>query len=445
MKHAAVVALIFVTSQAAAFENASFHLYTGASPLRKPSRYDALDSLEAQLGVAIPQRIAELDSSPKIYRTPQHPWLHRSWKLHSGMIGGRYLDNSFNALSGFRARHDYILKNPMSVIAADNGFFRGSSDARNTLSPAEKYDLLVGDLDSSLSRGMWRLGEEQLTRGGIADWMGLCDGSAGATAMTAEPVRNIVLKDARYGKDLKFFASDIKALASLLYSEFVVKVPIVGGRCDRENIGSIAPGVAPECESLNPAVWHRALVHLAGERGDVLFIDHTPSREVWNSPIIAYEFRYVSPVSGRETSKLQEALVPLAQVTNDSRRRLRNPETASLVGVSMTISIAGGNTSAVNGPQPAKAIRIHYRYDLEIDAEGTLVGGEWLSETHPDFMWALERGYEPRTIADDVIGVNEWSGSRVPENWLSAIRESSDKSQPLGAIIRQLIRLSAKP
>ena len=444
MKRIATLGLFLIASQASAFENWRNPPLPGVSLLRQPNRYDELSALEAQLGTKIPQQLAELDRAPKSFRTSQHPWAHRSWKLRSGMIGGRYLDESFNALEGFRARRNYILKTPMSKIAADNRFLRGPSRARDTLSPAEKYDLLVGDLDSSLSEGMWRVGEEQLKIGPISDWMGLCDGSAGATAMTPEPVRNVVLKDPRFGKDIKFFASDIKALASLLYSEFVVRAPIVGGRCDRDNIGGNRPGTAPECESLNPAAWHRALLHLAGVRGDVVFVDHTPSREVWNSPIIAYDFVYVNPISGRETSKLGDALVPLALVANDSRRLLRNPSAKSLVGVLMRLSIAGGSTSAVDGPQPAKAIHIKYSYDLEVDDEGQLVGGEWTSDTHPDFLWALERGYEPQTMADQVIGVREWNGSRIPENWLPAIHHSSDKHEPMGAIVRGLIRMSSK-
>jgi hypothetical protein len=47
-------------------------------------------------------------------------------------------------------------------------------------------------------------------------------------------------------------------------------------------------------------------------------------------------------------------------------------------------------------------------------------------------------------MADQVIGVREWNGYRIPENWLPAIHDSSDKHEPMGAIVRGLIRMSSK-
>ncbi|NBO39523.1 hypothetical protein EBU99_13175, partial [bacterium] len=43
-----------------------------------------------------------------------------------------------------------------------------------------------------------------------------------------------------------------------------------------------------------------------------------------------------------------------------------------------------------------------YRYRLELDAQGTIRGGEWLQEARPDFLWIQQRG--AFTGADAAIG-----------------------------------------
>jgi hypothetical protein len=408
---------------------------------RAPNRTDNLSAVERQMGITFPDSIVYLDGIPKDHRSSRHPWLHRSWKLSEGMIGNRYLDPSFSRIRNFPERQRYIQYNPMDEIARSRS--RSANALRDLLSPAEKYDLLVGDLNSTLTRSQWRIADNQYRNGGIGDWMGLCDGSAAATFITKEPVRNVVMKDPIYGRDIRFFASDIKALASLLYSEFVVAVPVVGGRCNRDSLGTIAPGTVPECESLNPATWHRAVLHLAGELDEGLFIDHTPTREVWNTPVFAYSYSYYNPSNRQASRDLNSAMIPLHDFRRDAYRHARNPETASIVGVKMDIYTAGGSTRALDGALPAQTIKKSYHYDLEIDALGRVVGGEWYSVSRPDFFWVLKKDFEPNTHADRQLGVNTWGSQTVPRAWLPAIREGSAKAHPMGAIVRRLIDLSA--
>ncbi len=409
--------------------------------LRAPHRNDSLAQVERQLGVAIPDSILHLDRVPKELRSARHPWLHRSWKLKTGMIANRYVDRNFVKLPTFQSRIQYIQNNPMSEIARSRS--RDAANLRDMLSPAEKYDLLVGDLTSSLARSQWRIAESQHRNGGIGEWMGLCDGSAAATFITREPTRNIVLKDPIYGRDIRFFAADVKALASLLYSEFVVAVPVVGGRCNRDFTGTLPPGSSPECESLNPATWHRSVIHLTGELDEALFIDHTATREVWNTPVFAYSYHYYNPITRQATRDLHAAAVPLNDLRSDPFRHARHPSTVAVVGVSMEVHTAGGSTNALDGAYPAQTIKRTYIYDLELDAQGRVVGGEWYSSSRPDFMWVMKKNFEPQTHADKRIGVSVWSSGTVPNDWLGAIRESSARAHPMGAIVRRLIDLSA--
>lgn len=411
------------------------------SLFRETNRFDVTSSIEKQMGYVISKRLDELDSLPKSYRTKKHPWTHRSWKLQSGLIAGRYLSTKFNKLESFDSRLKYIQEYPMHKIAKKLIF--STSTERDTLSPAEKYDLLVGDMNSTLSMSMWRHGQAQLREGPIENWMGLCEGSAGAMAMTDEPVKNIVLLDSEFGKKITFYASDIKALASLLYSEFVVQVPILGGRCNRNQANNLTPGLALECESVNPALWHRMVLTLVGQKQDVLFMDHTVAREVWNTPVISYKFHYINPQTLKKTTSLNEALVSIDNFTSDTRMSLRNPQTRYIVGVQMEVQVAGGTTYSTSGSQPATLNQLNYQYDLEIDSNNRILGGEWYSLTRPDFLWTLPKNYRPQTIAEEIIGVKTWNGERISPNWLNGIRESSEQSQPMTAIVNELIRRSA--
>lgn len=36
----------------------------------------------------------------------------------------------------------------------------------------------------------------------------------------------------------------------------------------------------------------------------------------------------------------------------------------------------------------------NYIYDLELDAKGNIIGGEWYNLYHPDFIWTLQKGRE---------------------------------------------------
>lgn len=251
--------------------------------------------------------------------------------------------------------------------------------------------------------------------------------------MLPEPKHPVVLRDARYGRSLTFEASDIKALASLLFSEISLNVPIVGGRCNSSSLDN-----SPSCESLNPAAWFRALHVIMGIHHDRMFIDVTPTLEVWNSPITSYRTKFYNVLSRRTHENLDEVMVAYSDYkSQDNYSHKRHPNTQYIVGVQTEVIIPAGYTTTTRGINPAKLIKKNYQYDLELDGLGTLLGGEWLS-THPDFLWALKKGFRPKTSADRIIG-EEWDGGEVPQSWTGILRQSSRKGQPMGSIVYWLL------
>jgi len=126
--------------------------------------------------------------------------------------------------------------------------------------------------------------------------------------------------------------------------------------------------------------------------------------------------------------------------SEDYNSHSRHPNTQYIVGVETEVIVPAGYTTNTSGSNPANLIKKTYQYDLELDNVGNLLGGEWHS-THPDFLWALKKGFRPKTFADRMIG-EEWNGGEVPPNWTDVIRQSSRKGQPMGSIVYWLLEKS---
>ena len=142
----------------------------------------------------------------------ESPWSDDYWAICRGILGARYADRGFPADSGWQTCRSYVHQRPAATIAAS-----GSASDIDLLSPAEKYDLLVGDAAGTLTRGMWAQGEYYFERyGKVETWMGICHGWAPAAYMLGRP-REVVTAVAADGRtQLRFYPSDIKGLASLL-------------------------------------------------------------------------------------------------------------------------------------------------------------------------------------------------------------------------------------
>jgi hypothetical protein len=410
---------------------------------RSAGRNDSLTPLETGSTASIPLNLRLLDQSAPKSKLGVRPWAGFPFSMREGMIAARYLDRGFRSQGNFASRKAYVRNRPLEAIARGDSWF-SKRRSLDQLSPAEKYDLLAGDLSGTLTQAIWNEGSRYESDGEIAHWVGICDGSAAASALTPEPIRDLVLRDPIFGNEFTLYASDIKALAALHYSEYVVKTSIVGGRCERGSSALPSPGESPSCESLNPASWHRSILFFNGIKQSPLFIDTSPNLEVWNTPVISYSFEYFDVRNSKIVGSLEQALVRRSDFRDDPRSLSRTPSTEFIVGVEMTISTAGGSARSTSGPQPATPVKRVYTYELELDGFMNLIGGEWLSKERPDFAWVLNRQPFPLSRADEELHFPEWSGGTIPPDWRPAIQRSSAKVETMGAIIRTLIQQSSK-
>lgn len=83
------------------------------------------------------------------------------------------------------------------------------------LSPSEKYDLIVGDLNFALTQSMWAQGKEYYDIDGkVEEWMGLCHGWAPASIVEPRPVRIVEVMSPDQKWKVVFNPSEIKGLVS---------------------------------------------------------------------------------------------------------------------------------------------------------------------------------------------------------------------------------------
>lgn len=86
-------------------------------------------------------------------RAGSMPWSGSFWPFTNGMIATRYADPHYPRSGKWYENYQYVLNAPPQLIASSQ-----NAQAINQLSPAEKYDLLVGDDNFTLTQKMWDIG-----------------------------------------------------------------------------------------------------------------------------------------------------------------------------------------------------------------------------------------------------------------------------------------------
>ena len=83
---------------------------------------------------------------------------------------------------------------------------------------------------------------------------------------------------------------------------------------------------------------------------------------------------------------------------------------------------------------------VDYLYDLELDANGNIVGGEWYHKTHPDFLWTYDAGARAQTSGDTALKVSDWKpGAPLPAAWTGYAKRTSASGLPMATIVEALI------
>lgn len=256
---------------------------------------------------------------------PATPWSDSYWPIYQGEIAVRYADPNFPASQDWQKNVDYLSHNlylPQDIAIR---------------SPSEKYDILVGDKNFTLTKALLEVGKPfYKATGSVETWMGICHGWAPASYMESRPQRTIQVLAADRRTWINFNPSDIKALTSLLWAEGEFTTKFIGGRCERKE-GRDQPDGA-ECQDTNPATWHLAVVNQIGVAKRSLILDTASDFQVWNQPVSSYRYRLINPKSGKQAKTLEEAAVTVANYPDDPFKKSRADGTKYIVGIRMLLT-----------------------------------------------------------------------------------------------------------
>jgi hypothetical protein len=294
------------------------------------------------------------DDKKTIGKLSQEPWSDTYWPSYVGGVAVRW-----NA-------PDEAIGNAWKYSLHDKDKLKKMTDQQIArLSPAEKYDIFTGSYDYPLVKA-----ERQRVKPEAAQWEGLCHAWAPGALLFNEPV-SVTLTNAD-GIKIPFGSSDVKALLIRALDAQSDTAAFVGGRCNTDG-RPMTPGGGSqdECRDVNAGAWHVILTNLvkpnSPTKGFVFDVDR--ESQVWNQPIYSYTATYTPQASLHKNA---------------------DPKTAKSIRVSSVVSygvevLPNWKPNISSGKNAISEVK--FEYYLEVDSKGNIIGGEWISDKRPDFVW----------------------------------------------------------
>lgn len=269
------------------------------------------------------------------------PWTASYWPTYKGGISHRWQSDE--------------------VVYPRLGF---SKKGVNYLSPAEKYDLYLGRTDFPLTNYEFKRTGIR-TKKNIPEWEGICHDWAPASYLLEEP--NPITVTGKNGEQIQFGSADLKALIFINFelSKGAEKTKYLGSRCslDKAN-GNFYDDSA--CSDTNAGAFHVVLTNYIGIRNQSFVMDKTRESEVWNQPVEGFSVRVLKEYKGASSGAA--------------------PGTAKEVEVETLVRWVGEVEN--EWEKSGTNLQISkYKYKLELDSRGRIIGGAWLSFERPDFIW----------------------------------------------------------
>lgn len=222
----------------------------------------------------------------------------------------------------------------------------------------------------------------------IETWFGICHAWGPAAVVEREPRQAVT----RNGVDFRI--NDIKALVTLSYDEGLPQ-KVMALRCDKPATGDGGvqydefgrPVEADKgCADTNAGSFHIVITNMLGLRQEALVEDRTYDYEVWNQPIRGYRVTRNDEVDAAAANGLVGAPAQAPYRFNDAAVSFRHVE----MDLQYIFESHQGEDANLADHIDDYTGTDHYAYVLELDADGRIIGGEWVGDTkrsHPDFLW----------------------------------------------------------
>ena len=271
------------------------------------------------------------------------PWTDTYWPKHKGGFWWRWQTDG---------PRDYVPPTAEEAAAM-------TPEEISLLSPSEKYDLFVGSHDYPLTTRSQSEGSAT-----TPEWQGLCHGWTPAAIHFDEP-KPVTLTSAS-GLEIPFGSSDVKALLTYFQGEVVrtrtssyehpfrKEVRFLGSLCGSGKAWDSG------CFDSNPGAFHIVMANQLGLRGEAFGIDAEPTAEKWNQPV----HRFTAALGDRRPPSPGAADTAVEEVVVTAE-------------VTWTQEIHP-KWEAVGGTSEHNDTTRRLDYTLELDADGEIVGGQWL-------------------------------------------------------------------
>jgi hypothetical protein len=448
-----------------------------------------------------------IDADPGLHgrSVSQRPWTSSFMPALEGYAGAPYTGQSpVDLILSFQFGSSYSFFTGVRMPQLEQFRYSMTEDDLENLAPAEKYDLITGMLGSeqSLTYRLWAQAKQGSDRDGLAFWTGMCNGWSPASIIFKRPESRIFVPSADGRFSVPFYPEDIKQLASTLFfntttvesetdpARFGImgKMPMLGKRCAQKRLAHESSGFItdPACEDVTPHDWHVTVINLIGKQDQAFVADVEANSPVGNYPLWAYRFTYFNPMTGKD-GDLKGSTVRLSDYRDDPFARHRSPLAKQVVGIKMTVwksDYRSSDHSLEDGPDNDSVKTFDLKYDIEMAANGDIVGGQWRNDdldNHPDFVWyppkhAIANGaaailpsagrYEADKIGYtgefDAAATGDWDpATPVPASWRTQARQAVGvtvsiadmtnkvydeiRPQPLGKIVYGLVAQASQP
>jgi len=374
----------------------------------KSDRWDYAND-PARFGLALETR---LDVLPREGRARTTPWSETYWPAMEDSMNARWqgpsvlspLEKYDQAFNGWQPPPGFMALRPLTQDSCRSGAWdRAYYDQ---LGPAAK---LWSD-----TKGVGRAHNGRDDDGdgrvdecddldGMESWWGSCHAWTPAAILEPEPLEAVTVNGVR------FEPSDVKALLILLYDES--RQIAVGDRCTLTNQPRDASGriIDNACRNTNAGAFHLLVSNLLGMQGRAFAEDRVADAEVWNQPLTGYRV-----LAQREVT-LAEALARLGLPAGD--KYPFNADAKRFVDVTAELDYIVESYPSTQPSTPhLDQLTRHdrYQYILELDANGAVIGGEWIAaktagtyarNDRPDYLWLpLGPGRNPNPyVRADVV------------------------------------------
>jgi hypothetical protein len=276
-------------------------------------------------------------------------WSGDYWAMYKGSINYRWYG---------KKRYGFNLPSPDKEAAK-----RMTIPELAELSPSEKYDLLTGRYDYPLRNEVYRIANPR-----AESWEGICHGFSPASINHSEPTPKL-LKNPD-GLEIPFGSTDIKALISFYYA-FGFSAPDtyqMGRRCF--DLSSRSRN--PDCDQdLNAGAFHVIIANKLGIQGKGFVADFQRYKEVWNHPVSGFSSQIIN------------------EYASDKRAAPGTVKVVQLKTILTYVDENGHDWQPVRKTNKQLFKTQEYKYEVELDRNGNIIGGEWISKQRPDFLWLM--------------------------------------------------------